>query len=233
MLVGCDADVVTVGVHLFQRFGMPPSLLGCASCGPSARGLVQATEIDPEVAAIEVLKLLDENSGQGFMSTAEAVLQASDAGQTALHLSASLAFERLSKELIVRGADPNQRDINGYTALHFAALYGHIDCARTLVQEGADGDIANNMGRTSGEIALDSGHYTLAELLDSRMTVMAEVPGLASQRGDRENHVSQGAMTLEPSESTIPGPFSRSDPKIVTSAVESCRSVSLCFPDGP
>lgn len=199
VLVGCDADIVTVGVHLLQRFGMPLSLLGCASGGASAQGLAQAMEIDPEAAAIEVLKLLDENSGQGFMSIAEAVLQASDAGQTALHLSASLGFERLSKELIVRGADPNQRDINGYTALHFAALYGHVGCAQTLVQEGADGGIVNNRGHTASEIALDSGHRTLAELLDSQMTTMAEVAGFTSQRGDCENHPSRGAMTLEPS----------------------------------
>jgi len=74
---------------------------------------------------MEMLKLLDQSPRQEFISTAEAVLLASSAGQTALHLSVSLGFERLSRELIVRGVDADQRDVNGCTALHFAALYGN------------------------------------------------------------------------------------------------------------
>ena len=81
--------------------------------------------MDLEAAAVEMLKLLDQSPRQNFISTAEAVLLASSAEQTALHLSASLGFERLSKELVVRGVYPDQDDINGYTALHFAVLYGH------------------------------------------------------------------------------------------------------------
>lgn len=94
------------------------------SSGPSPFAQ-EVTGASPEHAAIEMLRLLDENSGQDYMPTAQAVLQASDAGQTALHLSASLGFQQLSHELVVRGVDPNQRDINGYTASRLAALYEH------------------------------------------------------------------------------------------------------------
>ena len=122
------------------------------------------------------------------MSTAKAASLASSAGQTALHVSAALGFERLLKELIARGVDPDQRDANGYTALHFAALFGHIDCARVLLRGGADRDIANATGRTALAIARDSDHRVLAELLETRTAMATEVSD--NQNEDDERHPS-------------------------------------------
>lgn len=131
--------------------------------------------------------MLDENPRQDSIPIAEAISLASNAGQTALHLSASLGFERLSKELLVRGANPNQRDVNGYTALHFAALYGHIRCAQTLIQGGADGDIITKGGRTAREIALDSDHAAIAQLLGAYVATELDVSGPAVERRDNEH----------------------------------------------
>jgi hypothetical protein len=211
ILLGCDADVTTVGTHLLEKLGVPPSLLSWVGGGPSAQGSAHVTGMDPEDAVIEVLKLLDLR--QDFMSIAEAVLLASNAGQTVLHLSASLGCERLSKELIVRGVDPDKRDVNGYTALHFAALFGHTDCARTLVQEGADMDVVNATGRTARGIALDLNHYAIAELLDPRVEAVADATDVRNQRGDCENHISSGAMVLEPN---VARPPPRSDQRNIT-----------------
>lgn len=200
ILLGCDTDVQTVGAHLLEKLGVPPSLLNWVNGGPSTQGSAQVMDTGPEGAAIEVLKLLDLR--QDYMSTAEAVLLASNSGQTVLHLSASLGFKRLLKELIVRGVDPSDRDVNGYTTLHFTALFGHTNCVGTLVREGTDTDVVTVDGRTAREIALDSNHYAIAELLDPRVTAVADVPDARSQRETREGHTPPGAMVLEPNESS-------------------------------
>lgn len=194
-----------------ETLGLPPSPLSSLSGGPSAQGPTNIMDMDTEVAAIEVLRLLDGNRRQGSMSTAEAILLASDAGQTALHLSASLCFGRLSTELIVRGVGPNQRDVNGYIALHFAVLFGHTDCARILVQEGAHPGIVNLEERTAKEIALDYNSYAIEELLDPRMTDMSGEMVVGSQRGHREDHAFPGTMVLESDKPTIASLLPRSD----------------------
>jgi len=91
----------------------------------------------------------------------------SDAGQTVLHLSASLGLEQLSKALLVRGVEFDQGDVNRYTALHFAALWGHIDCVRCLVYGGADADLVDTEDLTPLQIASDSNHSAIAEFLEA------------------------------------------------------------------
>jgi len=183
MLLGRDADVATIGSHLFNTLQNFPTILGWLNRDAPFH---QAADVDLEVAAVEMLTLLDQSPGGDFMSTAKAVSLASSAGQTALHLSAALGFERLLKELLARGVDPDQRDANGYTPLHFAALFGHIDCARVLLRGGADADIVNATGRTALAIARDSDHRVLAELLETRTAKATEIND--NQNDDAERH---------------------------------------------
>ena len=176
-LLGRDADVTTIGCRLLAviRTIPGPPLGNWLNREGSVPSSFQAADTDLEVAAMAMLKLLDQCPPLHVMSIADAASLVSCAGQTVLHLSASLGFEGLSEELISRGIDPNNRDTNGYTALHFAALFGHTNCARVLLHGGADGDIVNAVGHTAGTIARDSKHHSLAELLEPRAAMATEV----------------------------------------------------------
>jgi hypothetical protein len=133
----------------------------------------QATTIDLEAAAIELLTLLDQSSRHCSVCMAEAVVLASDTGRTLLHLSASLGFEHLLKVLLEQGVDSNLRDANGFTALHFAALYGHADCVRLLVHQGADFTATDASGRAATQVAREAAHYDAAEFSEAREIVEA------------------------------------------------------------
>lgn len=177
VLLGHDADVATIGNHLFGALQRFPALLDWLNREASAQPPFQVAGIDLEAAAVEMLKLLDQSPQQDFLSTAEAVLLGSSAGQTVLHMTASLGFDRLSKELIMQGVDPNQRDVNGYTALHFAALYGHTRCARVLVQGGAEANVVNEEGLTALEIALNFNHCSVVRFLKAVADAMKGATG--------------------------------------------------------
>lgn len=56
-----------------------------------------------------------------------------DIGQTALHLSVLTDQPRLVRWLLVAGAKPGIRDIEGNTALHLACLHRRNECAKQLL----------------------------------------------------------------------------------------------------
>eukprot|EP01137_Pigoraptor_chileana_P035831 Opistho-2@30477 len=51
--------------------------------------------------------------------------------------------------LMLRGADPSIRDIQGYNSLHLAVQFGHTAVAAYLVAKGMDPDVPDNDGRTA------------------------------------------------------------------------------------
>lgn len=141
---------------------------------------------DLESVAAEVLGLLCAESAS--LSIAEAIVFAANSGPTLLHLSASLGFKRLVKELIGHGVDPNQRDVNGFTPLLFAALFGHIDCVKLLVFEDANLGITDIWGRTARDVALGSNHYDIAEFLEAREVIIAKIDKLINEQSDNKDH---------------------------------------------
>jgi ankyrin repeat protein len=123
MFMGGEVNVGVVGRRLIAMLEESVSSQHVSQTVPQSS--FRPSTVNLETAAIEVLMALDQSPRQNSLYTA----LAATAGQTLLHLSAALGFERLSRELLARGMDADQRDANGFTALHFAALYGHINCA--------------------------------------------------------------------------------------------------------
>lgn len=72
------------------------------------------------------------------------------------------------RDLLERGADPNECDFCGFTCLHEAALNGDIDIVRYLISKGAD---VNKQALPDGDLetplidAADNGHYEIVKLL--------------------------------------------------------------------
>jgi ankyrin repeat protein len=53
------------------------------------------------------------------------------------------------KELILQGADINQRDYEGRTALMFAVVNGHYETMQVLLERGAEVNARSNQGGTA------------------------------------------------------------------------------------
>jgi hypothetical protein len=112
-----------------------------------------------------LLKLLDWDSDHAGMASTEALSLPSNSGLTLLHLSASLGFSRLVRDLVARKVALHRQDNNGKTALHLAALYGQQECAQILAENGADRAIVDIQGCTPQEVALQYNHSDIADIL--------------------------------------------------------------------
>lgn len=123
---------------------------------------------DVELNALNFLKLLDHNSGRTNITTTEVLSLALDPGTTLLHLSASLGFSKLLRDLVTRKATLDRQDNNGNTPLHVAALYDQQMCAQILVDSRADTTIVDLRGRTPREIALQYDRRAIANMLGDR-----------------------------------------------------------------
>ena len=74
-------------------------------------------------------------------------------GQTMLHLSASLGFDKLAAGLLARGANPDIRDQNGMTAMHMACLHWHFKVLRKVVYARGDPTIRCLLGLCPADMA--------------------------------------------------------------------------------
>ena len=194
MFMDGEINISVVGRHLMTVLQESQTNQSVSRTIPQSS--LQSPTVNLETACVEVLRLLDQSSREDS-STADAVLHASNAGQTLLHISASLGFECLTKELLVRGMDPDQRDANGFAALHFAALYGHINCAELLVHEGADIQLIDIWHRTAQQVALESNHGDVAAFLESfSVNINDFVNGVSDNRNSKEQKVSLTALTF-------------------------------------
>lgn len=63
-----------------------------------------------------------------------------------LHLSARHAGELVTRNLLLAGADPNNRDAEGRTALHYAAASDRAQHCQILAENGADPNLADHEG---------------------------------------------------------------------------------------
>ncbi|MCJ1357590.1 MAG: hypothetical protein MMC33_007586 [Icmadophila ericetorum] len=105
--------------------------------------------MDSETALLKCLELIDFDDSQ---FQAQYNLQRPN-GQSVLHLSASLGFERLVAGLLARGANPDLRDRNGMSPMHMAALNGHPHIVRRLLLARGDPSLRSLRGYTPADMA--------------------------------------------------------------------------------
>lgn len=142
-----------------------PTLPGGQDGETSFQHALRLRTADPENSALGLLKLLDWDSDHTGMAPTEALSLPSNSGLTLLHLSASLGFNRLVRDLVARKVALHRQDNNGNTPLHLAALYGQQACAQILAENGADGAIVDIQGCTPREVALQYNHSDIADIL--------------------------------------------------------------------
>lgn len=140
---------------------------------------LDASKVNVEGLAINIVKLLEEKHPQDPNSVARTLLRPTKSHRSLLHLSAMLGFHELLGSIVSHGVDLNQLDSSGYTALHYAALYGHNESAELLVRCGASVKIIDRLGRPPETIASDSGHHIIGGMLrDYQSNAAAAVPTL-------------------------------------------------------
>ena len=101
-------------------------------------------------------------------------------GQTILHWSASVGYDRLVAGLLVRGAYPDAQDRNGLSPMHMATLRGHPHIVRRLRLSGGDPELRSRRGFTPSDMALSSDVFNVVRALDrqpfrSRSTATASL----------------------------------------------------------
>ncbi len=107
------------------------------------------------------LKLLIALSVFAFISMQN---QSVSAGH--LHAAAYKGNTDVIRDLLVRGADVNEKDSSGVAPLHYAARMGHTNVIGILVANGTDLDIQSaTEGNTPLHLASGSGQYGAAGLL--------------------------------------------------------------------
>lgn len=115
-------------------------------------------------------------------------------GHTALMRAALDGNTDRVQELILQGADINQRDDEGRTALMFAVINGHYETMKVLLEHGADFNARSNKGGTAlmGAALADDLRMVQALLdkgadLHARLTETNETAGtLAASHGYTE-----------------------------------------------
>ena len=111
-----------------------------------------AGSMDLETALLKCLELIDFDDSQ---FQAQYNLRRPN-GQSVLHLSASLGFERLVAGLLARGANPDLRDRNGMSPMHMAALNDHPHIVRRLLLARGDPSLRSLLGYTPADMASSS-----------------------------------------------------------------------------
>jgi ankyrin repeat protein len=72
---------------------------------------------------------------------------------------------RLVRDLLEGGANPDARDRYGQTGLMLAAHGGHREIVETLIAQGADLNITAKFGLSALMLAIVAGHREIARLL--------------------------------------------------------------------
>lgn len=91
---------------------------------------------------------------------------------TELHLSILKNDEKLTKELLEKGADINETDEYGNTALHIAVIKNIPKMVQLLIKKGAKVDIFNKKKHTPIHLAvMESSKQCVKELLESSINI--------------------------------------------------------------
>lgn len=88
------------------------------------------------------------------------------AGNTALHIVASVGDVELCRRLQKAGARVNACNTSGMTPLMQAAMLGHPHVVECLLGQGAEVNAADAFGRTASLLALLRGHAQVVTLLE-------------------------------------------------------------------
>jgi serine/threonine-protein phosphatase 6 regulatory ankyrin repeat subunit B len=92
---------------------------------------------------------------------------------TALMLASNDGNLKIVNKLLMQGADPNKKDINGWTALMIAAQKCYVNVVNTLLAHGAQPNIStSDSGTTALTAASDKGYV---EVVDKLLASGAEV----------------------------------------------------------
>ena len=75
-----------------------------------------------------------------------------DYGQTMAHISVTLGYVRLLRQLLTWEIDLNAVDSMGSTALHYAYLFKQEECAKFLIQSDVDQFILDELGRSPSDL---------------------------------------------------------------------------------
>ena len=120
-----------------------------------------ASAADTETAVLKCLDLidLDDSPFQAHLNLRR------PNGQSMLHLSASLGYQRLVAGLLARGANPDLRDRNGMSPMHMAALHGHSPIVRRLRLAGGDPTLRSLRGYTPADMATSSSALEAVQAL--------------------------------------------------------------------
>lgn len=90
--------------------------------------------------------------------------------QKSINIAASNGDVKTVQDLLNKGADVNDPDIDGRTPLHFAASRGHEEMVKFLLRRGANAYQTTNKGNTLLHTATSSGHKTIIEILLAHIT---------------------------------------------------------------
>ncbi|KAL9233896.1 hypothetical protein vseg_008831 [Gypsophila vaccaria] len=131
--------------------------------------LVQSSVGDGAIIMNNLLEHLKSQDDPMMQSVLRDVQKMLAQGQMDIPLGLCFAADRgdetLLQQLLRRGTDPNELDVNGRTALHIAAAHGNVDCARVLLSHGADPNIKDYEGSVPLWDAMVGNHDSLTKLL--------------------------------------------------------------------
>jgi hypothetical protein len=112
------------------------------------------------------LKSVVSRLAEGFEALATYLKPARTMAWTPLHFA---ALEEDASELVrsalARGADPNEKDVDGHTPLMMSAAIGDLGAVRVLLAAGADANAANNEGRTAWDFAREEEYMEILSVL--------------------------------------------------------------------
>jgi len=85
-----------------------------------------------------------------------------------IHAAAAAAQIEVTRSLIERGADVNERQEAGFTPLHEAAGSGKIEFARLFLDHGGDVNAKTDDGKTPLTLAMEAGQEKMVKFLRER-----------------------------------------------------------------
>ncbi|KAK7204000.1 hypothetical protein BZA70DRAFT_258964 [Myxozyma melibiosi] len=147
-MTGRLEDARQIAMRIVQQTGSG------GDAGNSEANIMAATTASStlELTLLKCLDLVDYNESPHKVQWQ---LQNSS-GQSMLHLSAFLGFQRLVAALLARGASYKLKDHAGFTPLHCATLRGHREIVQRFLNCGADPLSRSSLGYTSIDLATDS-----------------------------------------------------------------------------
>jgi len=125
--------------------GFSPLGLAALFGWPEVVSILLREGADPDVASKSAMRVTPLHSAAGYRDGA--------------------ASEKICRELLTHGADPDARQAGGWTPLHQAAGQGNVRVVRLLLRYGADPQAAGDDGRTPEEMARENEHEEVVRVL--------------------------------------------------------------------